>query len=223
MKSSRFFYVLSALAIALNIYIMTANEQFEKLLKVKWNFDEALALCQAYGENSILYKMLAGDSKSSFFNNKLRGELERIYEIRRKQVKVNVETMQGFPNEHPSLQQIIIERNKALKERDFLRGKLTEFDSDEKRKEAAFRILELDDIMSECWNKIDYFEIHGHLPAILPSDEIEKIFSGKDKADIVKLRNNYRSYRTKVKKGQRDASLMPHYEAVLQECERRLM
>lgn len=216
---------------------MNTVTQIEHLLEREWDYSEALEIYRVHGSNIALYNLLKKDPNSSFFNKKLRDELESLYsdlssenspgsevipEQSISKTAINHQSPVHIEDWPEALQSVIKKRNQCLKHRDHLRGKLTTLFKPEDLKDAALKILDLDDEISDCWDTIDYYLEHGDLPPAVPEDKMEKLFAGKSQAQISKMLTNNRTYLTKARKGQRSADLIPVYESVILECERRL-
>ena len=84
------------------------------------------------------------------------------------------------------------------------------------------QIMELSHELHECWYKLDYHQRHGILPPV-PTDKVQEVFECvSSEVELVKIRNNFRSYLTKGKKANRSLDKIQFYQAVLDEAEKRI-
>ncbi|MFY0628696.1 MAG: hypothetical protein JXR07_20555 [Reichenbachiella sp.] len=210
------------------------KEEVYQLLNVTWRFHRALEILQAHGENQALYKLLSKSPDSSFYNKKLKQELSQL-ELEPINVTIKLDgsaqldiiqkislpptSVDDWPKAlHPTIRK----RNEAVKRRGHLKARLTVVSTNAERYDIAKYIVELDEVIDSAWDTISYFKEYKSLPIQLPDDELEKLFFGKSDVQINKTKTNYRTYLSKAKRGGRNKDLIPQYEAVLAECERRL-
>lgn len=89
--------------------------------------------------------------------------------------------------------------------------------TEEERKEAAFRILDLMDEVEKIWKKKDFIRQFGTSPDF-PDQGIEALST----AQMVTRINTLRSYISKAKKGKLSRDKIPTWEAEKIELERRV-
>lgn len=122
--------------------------------------DKCLLYIQA-GPNRTLAKMIADNNRSSFVVKKVedwykslpKKPLQKISEERKQITGVNSEEIKKMERE----------RNELYRERDYLFAQLTLYKTDEERLNAALRILDLDDMIREKWQEIEYYTKTGKL------------------------------------------------------------
>lgn len=242
---SGFFYCLPRSGLSCNRQLPSpifdiVIEEINHILN-NWDYTSALRFLDKSGKNPHLVEILsAGESK--FFTKKLRAELEEIKSSviekeslnqwkKKDQAPVHNDFKsspagKALDKANDSLESIKQQRNQVLREQDQLRWEhvlaVEQNTPPEKLAPLVKRIMVLSNQLRECWYKIDYHEQHGILPP-QPQDPVMEVFeNATTAADLVKIRNNYRSYQTKGKKGNRTAIKLAFYEAVLTEAEKRI-
>jgi len=114
------------------------------------------------------------------------------------------------------------DRNTLVKMRANLCTSIDYADTDEQRLKLALEILKVTDKLYDTWDDINMLEAGTPLPVEASKNEIDDIFHGiTDVLKLEKIRKNHVSYRSKARKGTRDKALIPFYEAVIAEAERR--
>lgn len=100
------------------------------------------------------------------------------------------------PQEPADLSAIHRKKTAAYSEMNRLHAQLQLLPSDEERRMAALRILELDEQIQQYWGHIHYYEQHGELPKrkLLRG---EPDFEHDSAAELIKKRNNARAYVSK--------------------------
>lgn len=202
--------------------------EITQLLNETWDFTRAIALLAQHTDKTALVKLLEKDPSSTFYQQMLRKALSEIVFEPEEEIVAPKATPKN-PSKHltgdqrpEALKPTIATRNDAVKERDFLKAKLINMPTKEERKEAAFRILALDDIIAESWLIIDYYEAHKDLPPTLEEDSVKRIFEGASEGKIAKILTNHRTYLTKEQGAKARPEKIAFHQAVLLECERRL-
>ena len=191
------------------------------------NFDylEALKFIQQHGDESFANRFLSL-AKSSFTESKVLKHLEKWLDtIPQEKVSVDIKIDGSLAtSQSADLDDLKLTRNNLVKERDVLRGQLELIPSDEERKKVARRIVyELNPELQQTWEDINTLEAGKELPKPEPDDKLEAIFEGvKDKLQLDKIRRNHISYLSKARKGNRPKELIPFYESVIAEAERRM-
>lgn len=187
-----------------------------KQLISNYQHEAAIKLLRSAGKAAHLCDIAEVAGHSDFFETKITKELHTLAtELAQKQSTQATTAAE----DHAEIKPIILLRNQLLKEQDFLRGQLRLIDTDQKRGEAAFRIIEIDRQLQRCWDTIDYFKEHGHLP---PDDVEQAIMQCATWADLVKLRGNYTSNISRAKSGKVSSDKLPFYQAVLQRIDQLL-
>lgn len=77
-----------------------------------------------------------------------------------------------------------------------LRGGLEAMETDEDRRIAGLRIVEIDDLLAPIYEKLDYFKEHGKLPEVEGEKKVA-VLADMTEAELLKLRGNNRSYVSK--------------------------
>lgn len=202
---------------------MDINQEIKQLLSFQWNYHRGLEIFKAHGNNDSLVRLISRDPDSAFFNKKLKQELSKLkIEPKKAQIKIQIDSSKVRIEDYdPKIQPFIQKKNSFVKEQNHLQARLLDLPKDD-RKQAAFRILELDVIIADYWRQIDYFEEHKDFIPSLEEDEVNRIFQGLGILDTSKVLNNYRTYLTKAKKKNRSTEKVHFYKAVIAEAERRL-
>ncbi|MGB0521413.1 MAG: hypothetical protein ACPGJS_00565 [Flammeovirgaceae bacterium] len=101
------------------------------------------------------------------------------------------------PNERDELKEIQAKKTEAFSEMNRLHAQLQLLPSDEERRLAALRILQLDEAIQAYWKQIHHYEKHGELPKrkLLRG---EPDFEHDSQAELIRKRNNARSYISKA-------------------------
>lgn len=131
-------------------------------------------------------------------------------------VRTFKERIEVYPD---SLQQIIFKRNKAYRQRDFLHAELYHLTSEKERFNHAEKILELSDIIFQCWHDIDHFHETGEKPIIIKESNFD---SGVSKQKRI---NAVRTYISKYKKKVKEATSIKDrekYQNKLEQYEREI-
>lgn len=222
------FFVLHGAIALLYLRDMAMRLELQYVLD-NWSYEQGLKMLAKYGDNPALLKLLKS-GESTFFTMKLQRELSRLLDeapdtpLR----EAAPGTSQILPpaQESPyayefdrypaSVQELIREKNKRVKEMDFLKGQL-ELLTVPDRKDAAFRILDLDEEIDQNWEKIRYYEANNKLPAERQvDDDVAATLAGiATIEDVFRQEKNYQTYVTRAKKGGMKAEKLPFYEAVL--------
>lgn len=214
---------------------MDSEGQFQlKQLLHDFDWDKAVIFYEKYGINGT-YKSLFNTGRTTYYERKLYGLLQEMQEeimpsasfrpeAASPSGEISFQSTEDIKPEYPEpIQQIIKEKNTNLATMNYLQGQLEIIDNDEQRAQAAGRILELDDEITKAWDKIHHWEQYQELIHDPADDhELTAIFKGVNGAELVKIRNNYRSYVSRATKGKMSKEKLPFYEKVLQEAERRL-
>ncbi|MFA6261081.1 MAG: hypothetical protein WC760_06415 [Bacteroidia bacterium] len=85
---------------------------------------------------------------------------------------------------------------RSFKEMAALHARLEQYKTDEERFDACLKIDELDQIVDECWEKLDYYQEHGSLPP----DTAQEEFQPKTIRDVVNLCKNVPTYISRINK-----------------------
>lgn len=165
-----------------------------------------------YGEGVFLYKKHGSSKKllqlfesgeTRFTRGKLEEELIKLVDEPNKTSALSVTAKSPLSplvkraTPEP-LRRIYDLKEISWKEMCSLHSSLTVLTSDNKRFEALIRIHELDQIVDECWFKIDYFNHHGQLPPEEGSKAITTV------RDIVNLAKAIPTYISKIDKKLKD-------------------
>lgn len=184
-----------------------------------YDYHEAVAFIVAHGEATVAH-LVSGASKSSYTEKKVLAELERIAALPSQESKV-IHTL-PIDKKPEELRDLIVQRNDLVRRLDHLRGMLELIPDDDTRLSVALEILDTEDALKATWSDINYYSEKGEMPVRIPEDEIARVFFGvTTHIDLLKLRNNYRTYISRAKSGKL-AHLLTFYEAVLAECEHRM-
>jgi hypothetical protein len=115
-----------------------------------------------------------------------------------------------------------LEKLKADKYRQasYLKGQLRHMEDKEERRKACHAILNLMDELKDIWKKIEHFNQHG----ALPEEKIIKVETTDDVQQLMRRRNNLRTYICKASKGDRyrKPEMIPSWEAEILEIEKKL-
>lgn len=211
-----FFYVLSWAIAFFHIANMSLIQQIANWLEHDRTFQSGLYLyLQVKNKNRNLVRRFMERGPNEYNSAKLVSELSKLvprgFKIDQEQavdpVIVTTDKIKTAkysyidrkfidlaPNIPISIQKAVDERNRSYRERDFLHAQL-EYVEKEERKDYAIRIMELTDIISECWRKIDTFKSTGFAPPGTKERTIENQY---------KRKLNLRTYIHKLKKKLQD-------------------
>ncbi len=216
------------------LFTMDRNTRIKQVL-TSWDYQEAIDLLKEFSDDIGLINVLSrGENK--FFRKKLHNELlslitkeeDQYKEPEKIFIKIDGRQKQTIKiEEYPDeLKEIVKRRNNAVREQDVLRGQhillVEQNSSSEEILAISKQIIRLDDTIKDCWYHINFHYKYKQLPQA-PSNEVQEKFEGAETTeDLIRIRNNYRAYITKAKKGSMPKEKLPFYEQVLQECERRI-
>jgi hypothetical protein len=192
-----------------------------KALLEAFDWDEAIDVIRKYGDSRDADKYLAMP-RTSFVEDKVRkilAELEIEVPVHLPPATSHLPLATSAPTDFKELLQ---RRNQCLAVIDHHRGELPLLPTDEDRLACALKILETQKELRDIWRDIDYYEQTGQMPVREDKQDMEQLFAGANALQIEKIRRNYVSYVSKVRKGLRSADMLPHYQAVIAEAERRL-
>ena len=118
-----------------------------------------------------------------------------------------------------------------MKIRDNLHATLEFLPTDEKRNEAAHRILDLSDEISEGYEQLDYFNKFGHFQGII-QEPAKKMVHEMDLGELMQRQHTLRTYVTRYTKRLKEAKTaqkaaenqnkLDQYKVELEDVERRL-
>jgi hypothetical protein len=135
----------------------------------KFEYELAAKFYIKFGTNETLKSLLGNETP--YTERKLREWIQEIGEninapkddFLAPEIKEFDSDVKIYPENHP-LYNLIKKRNEAYREKNYLFSKLYYFNSNEERKLAAFRILELRNQINEIYEIIEVFENTGKLP-----------------------------------------------------------
>jgi hypothetical protein len=196
--------------------------RFYHWLKSDQKYSEGVNLYVLHGQNEALKKMLLR-GESPFGRRKLVQEITALSKGKVKVKEVAIVPPKPIPQSDLPKEVQQLHKLKIFHYKEMGRHRKDLFSHDkEVRKEAAFKILEHRKVNMECWSKLDYYNKHG----ALPSNELNvvgiKYLQSLSDGNLIKLRNNNRSYISKNKKRLKD--LKPERnERIEREINRRVL
>ncbi len=184
-----------------------------------FHFKDALAFFERADPG--YYLKIAGWSESSFSVGKLMKALEAFVEVEAPPAGEVPAVMSAV--DRSSLDQLKEERNQLVRKRDYLRSDLKHLPTDEARLAHALQIKQLTRDIQQTWDDINRLEAGKPIPDRIERSEVEEVFHGvTNLVKVEKIRKNYVSYLSKARKGLRSPELIPFYEDVIKEAERRI-
>lgn len=200
-----------------------------------FNYHASLELIREHGDAAFAERYLSMN-KSSFTEKKILQHLEEWAETLPQSASFRfseqVEEIPESPKNELSnivktenvntLADLKAARNRAVAERDHLKGQLELIPTDEERKKLAERIVDLTKTILDIWDDINTLEAGKELAQETPTNELEAIFEGAGLLQLEKIRKNYVTYRSKARKGFGRKDKLPFYESVISEAERRI-
>lgn len=98
-----------------------------------------------------------------------------------------------FETDNDTVVELSNTRDVLFAEQTNLRGGLEAMETDEDRRIAALRIVEIDDLLAPIYEKLDYFKEHGKLPEVEGEKKVTAL-ADMSEGDLIKKRNNNRAY-----------------------------
>ncbi len=190
-----------------------------KRLLNHFHFKDALAFFER--ADPSYYTKIAGWSESSFSVGKLMKALEAFVEVEAPAAEKAQEVMKAA--DRNSLDELKEERNQLVRKRDYLRSDLKHLPTNEARLAHALQIKQISRDIQQTWDDINRLEAGKPIPDRIERTEVEEVFHGvTNPVKVEKIRKNYVSYLSKARKGLRSPDLIPFYEDVIREAERRV-
>jgi hypothetical protein len=210
------------------------REELQSILD-NFSYEAGLKWYMAHVKGKFFIKDMLQKGPDSYNDLKLRKELnealealphERIISIAPKQTPTHPEESQNSPKKKTVvLEQAPASREELLldeqwkplyKEAHYFHSQLEHIEDSEKRKEYAFKILDLMDQVEELWRKNDFLKVHGQLP----NYENQGMEDLTPEQMFTRIRT-IRSYISKAKKGKLNAEKIPEWENEIAELEQK--
>jgi len=183
-----------------------------------YDYHKAVDFIHKYGDERIstLLKKL---TRSSFTEDLAEKEIKRLRGTYKKNNATISSSKKNVSSTSNYKEECISKRNSIVRQLDFKCGSLEYIDNENERLKVALEILELEDELREIWVKLDYYDRTGYPMPDTPDDEIEKVFHGViDIADLLRIRNNHRTYLTRAKK-QSDQKKITYHTSIIKKAE----
>lgn len=189
------------------------------------DYEDGIPFIHKYGDGAVADKLEAL-SRSSFTDMKLvRALLKIAYEYEEDQIAEKTDnslvTTLG-DSEKSKLEELKEQRNRKISLIEHKRGQLELINNDADRLKVALEIVQARKDYFEIWGDINLLEAGKPLPKQEELEGIDKVFDGVTMMQVPRIRTNYISYLSKAKKGLRPQEMIPFYESVIAEAERRI-
>lgn len=173
-----------------------------------------------HGTNQAL-KNLFQTGASSFTRKKLQQEIEKLAGVpAQKEIKKKEADFKPVPD---WITKTATQRITWIKEQQFLRSQLLHFKTDEERKEAAFRILDLGDLIQEAQSEMTEYKLTGKIPVReAPKKELFNYSHLDDISLMEYYYNSFKPMKTRHKNNpERMAEILKEEPVLLQEITKR--
>ncbi len=201
------------------------REELQKIL-ADFHYDTALTWFKTHVTGKYFIKDLLSSGEDPFNRKKLIDELRAIEDTFPKAkpdlLSTPVQEISAPPlvaSAPASLDLALIDQEwkPKYKEANHYFERLEFLETEQERKEAAFRILDLMDEVEQIWQKKDFVQKFGQVPEFSDPG-----IDGLSVAQMVTRINTLRSYISKANKGKLSKDKTPVWEAEKIELERRV-
>jgi hypothetical protein len=221
------------------------NEEINYWLDSDGNYQAGIALYAIYGTSKNLLRILSIGGATRKNQETLIYELSKLakttkakgeaiikkdvqHQARRPASKVEVTTQRVNTPEVDKLKEHIRD---LLKVRDSIQATMSMLTTEKKRKDAAFKILDLSEEIQGEYDRLAHYDKHGMLPSV-PVKEESKKNSELTREDLIKKQYVIRTYVSRYKgllarskdpvKIQNNKQFLAKYEAEQKEIEKLL-
>lgn len=212
------------------IYISKMKEELQSIL-LEFNYERAMDWFKAHVPGKFFVKEVLEKGEDPYNRSKLIEELRAIEEILIEEAPLD--TRHSTPEVQsaerraqrlveqaaPSLSEALLDEQwkPSYKEANHYFETIGFLPTEEERKEAAFKILDLMDQVEKIWEEKEFIKRHGQSPDF-PDQGIESLTIAQMTTRI----NTLRTYISKAKKGKLNKDKIPEWEAEKTELERRV-
>jgi hypothetical protein len=196
------------------------NQNFIKNWLENPSYQSGVEFYLLHGTNQALKKIFQS-GPTAFTKKKLQQEIEKLAGVpAQKQIQKKEAAFVPVPD---WLTQIAQQRITWIKEQQFLRSQLLHYKTDEERKEAAFKILNLGDLVQNAQAEMTEFKETGKVPLReVPKKELFNYSHLDDISLMEYYYNSFKPMKTRHKdKPERMEQILKEEPVLLQEIEKR--